>query len=163
MDVGSSLVANFQAPVAVQPGVRSFDDPAMTAKSVLGLNALASNPRDDSAATQQLLVSFRLVSLVGMELVGAFARPTATTLDRRNRIQTLSEHRGLVDVGGRQQDRERDPLPVDHKMALRALFAAIRRILSGFFAPPGEATVEASIETRLQSMRSAWPRRSRKS
>jgi hypothetical protein len=47
-------------------------------------------------------------------------------------------------------------------MALRALFAAIRWIRPGFFAPPGEGTVEASMEARLQSMRSAWPSRSSK-
>jgi hypothetical protein len=45
-------------------------------------------------------------------------------------------------------------------MALRALFAAIRWILPGFFAPPGEGTVAASMEARFQSIRSAWPSRS---
>jgi hypothetical protein len=33
------------------------------------------------------------------------------------------------------QDRERDAVSLDHKMALRALFAAIRRVLARFLAP----------------------------
>jgi hypothetical protein len=40
-----------------------------------------------------------------------------------------------VDVGGAHEDRERYALGVDHKMALRALFASIRWVLARFLAP----------------------------
>jgi hypothetical protein len=67
-----------------------------------------------------------------------------------------------MDISCRDRHRERDALALDHKMALRARFAAIRRILPGFSAPPTAATLEESNEARDQSMRSAWPRRSNK-
>jgi hypothetical protein len=41
---------------------------------------------------------------------------------------------------------------IDHKMALRARFAAIRRIRPGRFAPPGAATLDASMAARDQSI-----------
>jgi hypothetical protein len=44
-----------------------------------------------------------------------------------------------VHVRGAHQDRERDAVGVDHKMALRALFAAIRWVLARFLALPGPA------------------------
>ena len=162
MNVGSPFIAHFQPSLTVQPGVRAFDDPAMTAEFFLRLNSLPGDARSDASLTQRSAVLLRLIPFVRMQLVGAFPRSSARTLDGLDCIETFLKHRRLVDVGRGQQDGERDPLPVDHKMALRALFAAIRRILPGFFAPPGEATVEASIAARLQSMRSAWPSRSRK-
>ena len=133
----------------------------MPAESLLGLNALAGNPRRDATLAQEGPILLRVISLIRMQLVGTLARPSSgKTLDRIDGVKSGPEHRGVVDVSGSQYDRERDALAVDHKMALRALFAAIRWIRPGFFAPPGEGTVEASMEARLQSMRSAWPSRS---
>ena len=162
MDVRSPFIAHFQPLLPVQPGVRAFDDPAMATEFLLRLNSLAGDARDDASPAQRSAVLLRLIPFVRVQLVRSFPGSSSRALDRLNRVETLFEHRRLVDVGGGQQDGERDPLPVDHKMALRALFAAIRWILPGFFAPPGEATVEASIAARVQSMRSAWPSRSRK-
>ena len=48
-------------------------------------------------------------------------------------------HLRIVHVRGAHQDRERDAVGVDHKMALRALFAAIRWVLARFLTPPGPA------------------------
>ena len=162
MDICSSFVSDLQPLVAVQPRVRTFDHPAMAAELLLRLNAFAGDPRCDSPSAQRSLVLLRRVPLVCVQFVRALAGPACRTSNRPDRVDRLLKHRRLVDVGGRQEDRERDPLPVDHKMALRALFASIRWILPGFFAPPGEGTVEASIAARLQSIRSAWPSRSRK-
>jgi len=46
----------------------------------------------------------------------------------------------VVDVGRRVDHTEWDASSVDHKMALGALFALIRRIRSGFLAPGGGYT-----------------------
>src|SRR4051794_607584 len=134
----------------------------MPAESLLGLNALTGNPRRDATLAQGGPILLRVISFIRVQLVGTLARPSLGKLDRIDGVNSRAEHRGVVDVGGSQHDRERDALAVDHKMALRALFAAIRWIRPGFFAPPGEGTVEASMEARLQSMRSAWPSRSSK-
>ena len=162
MNVGSSFIADFQPLVAVQPRLRALDHPAMTTELLLRLNALAGDPRRNPPSAQCRLVLLRLVSLVRVQLVGSFAGPPRRMLDRLDRVNRRLKHGRLVDVGRGQEDGERDALPVDHKMALRALFAAIRWILPGLFAPPGEGTVEASIAARLQSMRSAWPSRSKR-
>jgi hypothetical protein len=66
-----------------------------------------------------------------------------------------------MDVSCAQRDRERDALGFDHKMALRARFASIRRIRAGFCAPPTAGTVNESTQARDQSSWSASARRSR--
>ena len=67
-----------------------------------------------------------------------------------------------MDIGGRQLNRERDPLAVDHKVVLRARFALIRRIRPGCLAPLFAGTDALSRLARLQSIRSASPSRSGK-
>jgi hypothetical protein len=63
-------------------------------------------------------------------------------------------------VGRAQRNGERDALPVHDHMAFRARFAAIRWIRPGFIAPFSAGTAEESREARVQSMRSASPKRS---
>jgi hypothetical protein len=162
MDVRPALIAHLQPSVAVQPRVRALDDPAIAAELLLRLNPLSGDPRRDPPLAQHRLVLPRLVSLVRMQFDRALAWTSSRPLDGLDGIYSLLEHCGVVDVRCGQKDRERDALFVDNKMPLRALFAAIRWILPGFFAPPGEGTVEASIAALVQSMRSASPRRSKK-
>lgn len=134
MNVCSSFVAHLQPLVAIQPRVSPLDHPAIEAKLLLRLHTLPGAL--DPTLTQRSLVLLRLIALIRMQLVGPFARSSSWTSDRLDGIEGGFEHRCLVDVGCSQQDRERDSLPVDHKMALCALFAAIRWILPGF-SPPG--------------------------
>lgn len=162
MDICAALISDLQASVAVQPRVSALHHPAVTTEPLLRLNTFTSDTRLDATPAQRSLVLLRLVSLICVQLVRTFARPSSRTFDGLDRIHGGFEHCRLVDVGRRQEDRERDAVSIDHKMPLRALFAAIRWILPGFFAPPGDATEAASIETRLQSMRSACPSRSSK-
>ena len=63
-------------------------------------------------------------------------------------------------VGGGERYGERDAPSLDHNMALRALFAAIRRVLADLFAPLFAATLAESRHALDQSIRSASPRRS---
>lgn len=69
MDVSSVLVADLQAPEAVEPGERSFDHPAVASQAVLGLDTTAGDAGDDPALAQGQTEVTVVVTLVGMELV----------------------------------------------------------------------------------------------
>ena len=162
MNICPTFVPNLQPSIAVQPRMRALDHPTVTTEPLLRFDPFTSDARSDAALTQGSFVLLRLISLVRVQLVRTFAGPPSRTLDGLDRVYRCLKHRRLVDVGSRQDDRERNALSVDHKMPLRALFAAIRWILPGFFAPPGAATEAASTQARLQSMRSASPSWSRR-
>jgi hypothetical protein len=76
--------------------------------------------------------------------------------------EVLKEPR-VVRVRGRETDDQGDASAVDHKMALRARFAAIRRIRTGFLAPLFAGTLAASRLARDQSIWSASPNQSNSS
>jgi hypothetical protein len=67
------------------------------------------------------------------------------------------QHMRIVKISRSLLHRERDALPVDHNMALRARFAAIRQIRPGRRAPFGAGTENESIQARLQSILSESP------
>ena len=140
----------------------SLHDPAIASPICARLNSFACNPRGDAAPPQRSSLVARIIRFVGVQLLGPFARATPRALDWADSINRFFHHLDVVDIRSRQSYRERDALAFDHKMALRALFAAIRRILPGFFAPPTAGTLEESSDALDQSIRSASPKRSSK-
>jgi hypothetical protein len=70
-----------------------------------------------------------------VKLLGALPRSAAGSLDGLYSVYQLLEHHRIVDVGCSKHHRQRDASSVRNKVALRARFCFIRRILSGFWAP----------------------------
>jgi hypothetical protein len=101
-----------------------------------------------------------VIPLVAVQFVGSLARASLGPFNRLNCLKHRSKHLRVVQVRCRLSHRQRDPLSFDHKVALRARFAAIRRIRSGRSAPFGAGTEHESIPARLQSILSASPSRS---
>ena len=92
--------------------------------------------------------------------------PDAFSADRGQDLRSalwrppvLRSH-ALVDVGGRVDHRERDALALYHEVAFCARFAPIGRVRTGFGAPRGAGTLDASSDALRQSICSASPRRS---
>ena len=157
MDIGASLVADRQPPEATQPGQRALDDPAVPSQALAGVDALARDAHPDMAMPQGGATAGDIVGLIRVEFGGTSAALSAGTLDGRNGIEQLLEDHRLVPVSAGQERGERDAGPVDHNMALRARFAAIRWIRPDELTPLLAGMLAQSREARLQSMRSASP------
>jgi len=166
MNIGPSLVADGQAAEATQPGQGALDHPAMSPQPRARVDALAGDTNLDMATAQRLPTARIIVAFVGVQLGGPLPALAGGTLDRRDRIEQLVEDDRVVAVGSGQERSERDPAAVAHNMALRARhplgLAAIRRVGAGELAPLLAEMLAESSDARLQSMRSASPRRSRR-
>ena len=99
MDVVSALVAYLKPPEAVHPQQSSFHDPPVSPKLLTGFDASAGYPRRYAPLSQSLATPGELVSLIGVQLLGALARSAAGPLDRRDGIHDLLQDLGVVDVG----------------------------------------------------------------
>src|SRR3712207_1511589 len=125
---------------------RSFDRPPVSSELLAGLDASPCYAWGYAPRPEGLTAPREVVGLVGMELVGTFSWSTARLVDRLDGIHSLLKDLGVVDVCRRVSHRERDAASVDHKVALRARFAFIRRILA------------RSEERRVgKECRSRWP------
>ncbi len=159
MDVGATFVTNGEAAEAIEPGERAFDDPAVAAELLAAVDATPGDTRLDVTLPATGPAAAMIERLVGVELIGPTAGPPAGALDGRNGIEHRFQHQAVVPVGRAQEAGERRARAVDHKMALRARFAAIRRAGAGLVAPFFAGTAALSRQARDQSRRSAPPSR----
>src|SRR5829696_4898775 len=102
--------------------------------SLLSLSALSCYTALYPAPSQGSFALSVVVSFVGVKFLGVLPRPAVRTLDGLCGVDEFFEDHRVVDVGGGEGPRERDPFSVRNKVALRALLSLIRRIRSGF--PP---------------------------
>jgi hypothetical protein len=159
MDVRATLVAGGKAAKLPKPGQRPLHDPAMAAQPRAGVDPFARDPHPDVPPGEGVPTARTIVGLVSVQLGREFA-PVGAANGRDGVEQMLKEH-AVVAVGAAQADGERGADAVDHKMALSARFAAIRRIRPGFAAPFLAGTLALSRQARLQSIWSASPSRSK--
>lgn len=152
------LVADAQTAIAIEPGERAFNDPAMPAESFAALDAAPRDTWRNRTLARLFAQRLQVIRFISMQLRRTLPRSAAPTFDRLNRIHRFEHHARVMHVGRREYHRERDALPVHDQMAFRARFAAIRWIRPGFIAPFSAGTAEESSEARDQSMRSASPR-----
>lgn len=160
VDIGTALISNAKAPVFVQPGMSSFHDPTMSAELLATIDASPCYARCYPAFAKRLSAFSVVVAFVRMQLLRAesWSAPLATA-NSRDRINGGFEHYAIVNVGSRQHNAQRRSKPIYHKMALRALFAAIRRRWPSRFTAPffasGAGTLAESALARDQSILSA--------
>jgi hypothetical protein len=168
VEIVAAFVADEEASVAVEPGEGALHDPPVSAEFRLGVDARASDARGDVPSTQGVATGATGVGFVGVQLRGASARATARPRDRRDRVDGVQKDGPLVDIGGRLEADERDALPLGYQMVLGARFGPVGGVRADClgrrppFFSPFAGTVELSMLARLQSIRSASPRRSNK-
>src|SRR5206468_3978799 len=96
-----------------------------------------------------------------IHLVRALTWSASSALHRRNSIHHLLQHRGVRHVSTRTLQRKGYASSADHKMALRAWFSLIRRVLARCLLPfftPLALTVCESKEALDQSILPSWLR-----
>ena len=135
MDVVASLVAYLQPPVAIDPRQCPLHYPPVSPQLLAGLDASPCYARGYAPLPQGLAASREVVSLVSVQLPRAFARSATGLADGLDGVHGLLQYLRVVDIGRRVDYTERYALSVDHNMALRVLFALVRRIRSGSLAP----------------------------
>src|SRR5439155_8715799 len=90
----------------------------------------AGDPRCDASLSQRLAIGLGIVPFVSMHLVRALTSSAPSALQRRNSIHHLLQHHGIRHVSTRTLQRKGYAPSADHKMALRAWFSLIRRVLA---------------------------------
>src|SRR5690606_6194920 len=133
--IGAAFVADGQASVTGQPGDAAFDDPAVAAQFLAGLDADASQAGHNSPSLQPDSAFGTVVCLVAVQLAGLAAARSAAGPDRGD-----GAHQGLdsepVRGGGRgNAGGQGQSAPVGEHMQLRARLASVDRIRSGHSAP----------------------------
>src|SRR3712207_5818238 len=159
VDVVPPLIANREPAVLGKPGQCALHNPPVPPQFLAVLYALSCYPTLDGTLSEGFFTLFVVVSFVGVQLLWTLSRSTTGTLDGLYGVNELFENHRVVDVGCSEHHALRDAVPVRNKVALRARFSFICRILAGFCAPLLAGMLAESKEARSHSMWSASPRR----
>ena len=138
MNIVALLVAHCQPTILAQPRQRTLYHPPVLSQILAAVDPTAGGALCYSPLPQGLAAAGEVVGLIGVQLVGALARPSGfatRSLDRLDAIHGLLQDLGVVDVRGREDYRERDASSVCHNMALRARLSLVRRIRAGSLTP----------------------------
>jgi hypothetical protein len=137
----------------------ALHDPAVPAQPFTGVDHAPGDAGLDAAPAKVSPAEGIVAGLVGVELFRSAPRTSNRLADGRNGFNEILKKEAVVAVSGRELHRERDALPLDHKVALRARFAAIRRIRAGELPPLFAGTLALSSAARLQSIWLVSPRK----
>jgi hypothetical protein len=81
--MGSSSIANREAAIAMEPGVRAFDDPATDAQAAAIRRPPPGQDRDGALGMETIAMGLRVVAAVALEGIRAAAGPAAHGRGRR--------------------------------------------------------------------------------
>ena len=161
MYIETSLVSNGQPAEAVEPSEGALHHPSVTPQLLTALDAPPGDTRYDASLAKSHTVGLRVIPLVSVHLVRSLAWSASSTLEGRDSVYHLRKRRRVRYVSTRTLQGEGYSFSLDHKMALRAWFALIRRVLTCSFLPfftPLALTVCESKEALDQSISPAWLR-----
>jgi len=157
VDVCATVVADEQTAVAVEPREGALDFPSVATEALTGLYLRACDACNDASATAGGAVLGRVIGLVGVEFAGPLARSSDGNGDGLHRVEHALKHRGIMDIGRRQFDRQRESVSVDNQVMFAARAPSVARVGTGILAPLFAGTSDESTEARSQSIRPASP------
>src|SRR5258706_157435 len=99
VDLGATLPSHSEAAEVVQPGDRPFHDPPNFAESAAVFSVASSDEWLDAARAHQLPMTLRVVSAIGVHLVGSLAWVSDLSSNGRNGIQQRQDLRRVVSIG----------------------------------------------------------------
>ncbi len=152
MNVETPFETNAQFAETGKPGMRALDHPAMPSEPLAAFHTATGDTCRDAAPLQVTPTACKVIALVRMQLVRAFARLAIQSRHSRNGIERGLEGHRVVAVGTRDRDGQRNAARVYDDVPLRPEFAPVRRVGAGFLAPRGLETLAASRLARSQSI-----------
>lgn len=151
-----SIPANPQPAELLQPADRSFDRPASGSQRRVLQVASLGDECFYASQPQKITCRLTVVAFVGSHASGSVQRTPPLPADlgklQKHQRQQLSQ---VMDIGGRQDVRQRNSIASGHQVRLAAAATTICRIRAGFCPPSGALINPASMSTSASSRRPA--------
>jgi hypothetical protein len=120
VEIGSSVVADEQAAVLVEPGEGALDHPAVAAEAGAVCGLAAGDHGLDPTLAEFASVGLRVVAAVGDELVGTAAGAADDPPNRRDGVDERDQLGDVVAVAAGEREGERDAALVDDQVMFGA-------------------------------------------
>lgn len=144
-----------------KPSKATFYDPSHGPQSASVVGANAGQQRKDAASFASGQIIGCPVGPIAQNDVGLFSRPSKRTGDAGHLIDQGKSHLRVVNVGGRDDDFQRNAASIGQDVAFAAVFRPIGWIRPGVRPPETARTLALSMTASEASMPPARPSRSK--
>lgn len=138
----------------MEPGVRTFDHPAILAEPAAVFGPALRDHGPDAALTQRTSVSCGIVAAIGVDDAGLLKRSATDAANRRNCINERQQLRDVVGVRAGQDRDDRNAVGVYEDVVLGTGSRTIRGVRASFSPAP---TARTDDESTAAYDRSIWP------
>ena len=158
MNVISLVEAHLQSSELMHESLGLLHYPAHDSQPAAMLGVALGQEGLDAPVTQLLAVRLTVVSTIGVSFLGFGLRRPDLAADGRYGLDQRQQLRAIVDVGGRDNPRQRRAVGIDRQMMLGSRFCPVHGAGSRFFPPCIARTEVESNTTFSRSRAPAWRR-----
>ena len=152
MDISSAFISDEQAPVSMEPGKGSLNNPAVLSKMRGTVHPTSGNAVLYMSHCARLSAKRKIVPFISVKFLRMTSGSPVQISQGRQMIQHIFQHFAIIHIGGSEADNERNAIAIRYEMMFTSRTTSIYGVGSCVFAPLFAWMTEPSIQALLQSI-----------
>ena len=152
MDISSAFISDEQAPVSMEPGKGSLNNPAVLSKMRGTVHPTSGNAVLYMSHGARLSAKRKIVPFISVKFLRMTSGSPVQISQGRQMIQHIFQHFAIIHIGGSEADNERNAIVIRYEMMFTSRTTSIYGVGSCVFAPLFAWMTEPSIQALLQSI-----------
>ena len=152
MDISSAFISDEQAPVSMEPGKGSLNNPAVLSKMRGTVHPTSGNAVLYMSHGARLSAKRKIVPFISVKFLRTTSGSPVQILQGRQMIQHIFQHFTIIHIGGSEADNKRNAIAIRYEMMFASRATSIYGVGSCVFAPLFAWMTEPSIQALLQSI-----------
>ena len=152
MDISSAFISDEQAPVSMEPGKGSLNNPAVLSKMRGTVHPTSGNAVLYMSHCARLSAKRKIVPFISVKFLRTTSGSPVQISQGRQMIQHIFQHFAIIHIGGSEADNKRNAIAIRYEMMFASRATSIYGVGSCVFAPLFAWMTEPSIQALLQSI-----------
>lgn len=152
MDISSAFISDEQAPVSMEPGKGSLNNPAVLSKMRGTVHPTSGNAVLYMSHCARLSAKRKIVPFISVKFLRTTSGSPVQISQGRQMIQHIFQHFAIIHIGGSEADNKRNAIAIRYEMMFASRTTSIYGVGSCVFAPLFAWMTEPSIQALLQSI-----------
>ena len=152
MDISPAFISDEQAPVSMEPGKGSLNNPAVLSKMRGTVHPTSGNAVLYMSHCARLSAKRKIVPFISAQFLRMTSGSPVQISQGRPRIQPIFQPFAIIHIGGSEADNKRNAIAIRYEMMFTSGTTSIYGVGSCVFAPLFAWMTEPSIQALLQSI-----------
>ncbi len=152
MDISPAFISDEQAPVSMEPGKGSLNNPAVLSKMRGTVHPTSGNAVLYMSHGARLSAKGKIVPFISVKFLRTTSGSPVQISQGRQMIQHIFQHFAIIHIGGSEADNKRNAIAIRYEMMFTSRTTSIYGVGSCVFAPLFAWMTEPSIQALLQSI-----------